>query len=78
MEQEHNDGLSSRLRQREEELGDAALLMTETKEDLKALRDQAKKANDVSYLHRPRDTFVGLTMLRTNSSFSVLVPLLKL
>lgn len=46
--QEHSEGLSSRLREREEELSDAAVLMSETKNDLKRLRDQVQETNQAS------------------------------
>lgn len=45
--QDHSEGLSHRLRQREEELSDAAALMSETKEDLKRLRGQVQETNQV-------------------------------
>lgn len=47
-EQEHAGGLSSRLQQREEELADAAVLMTETRQDLTALRERAKEGEQVT------------------------------
>lgn len=46
-EQERAAGLASRLQQREEELADAAVLMTETRQDLTALRDRAKEREQV-------------------------------
>lgn len=46
-EQEHAERLGSRLKQREEELADAAILMDETRQDLTALRDRAKEAEQV-------------------------------
>lgn len=46
--QEHSDGLSSRLRQRDEELAEAANLMTETQGDLTALRNRAQETEKVT------------------------------
>lgn len=48
--QAHADGLSSRLRQRDEELAEAASLMTETRRDLTVLRNRAQETEKVTYV----------------------------
>lgn len=45
--QEHSDGLAARLRQRDEELAEAAALMAETRRDLTTLRNRAKESEQV-------------------------------
>lgn len=46
-DQEHAEGLSSRLQQRESELSEATTLIEDTRSELTALRNRAKKADEV-------------------------------
>lgn len=65
--QEHSEGLSSRLRQRDQELAEAAALMTETRRDLTALRNRTKEMEQVTSDSGIRSRYVASSTQRPST-----------